>query len=345
MITINELLKDSTISYLKHSECSQLFFPKFPLASSEKSTWANPIVPETFLLSIPKGKVYSADGIVLVNDCLVKELLWRWSPLITNPFDLTDLPKSAYIGKKIAVIAQEGHCNYYHWIVEVLPKLAMLVENKIYYDLLYVSTHLPFMRQTLNLVGVDLEKIVEVRSDTYIQAQELIIPSAPSLSCYTSEWVISYLRDKLIPKAEQIDSSEHFFSKKVFISRKKAVSRRILNEDEIFDLLDPLGFARYHLEELTVLEQVHLFHHAEVIIAPHGAGLVNLVFSQPKALIIELFQEREDDTFWYLSQALGLNHHCIKTTEFKEGGGYTDTIIPLSIVADIINSLSPSTSL
>lgn len=339
IISLQDLMKESGVSYTKHRNRTRLSFPLFPLASSEDSSWADPIIPETFILTIPGGKVYSVNGIVLVNDCLVKELLWRWSFLRTGHLDLNDLPKSEYIGERVAVIAQEGGSNYYHWMVEVLPKLAMLEENNISYDRLYVSTQLPFMRQTLSLLGVNQEKIVEARPNTYIEAQELIIPSAPSLSCYTPKWIVEYLRNKLIPQAEHMVSVQ-FFSKKVFISRKKASYRRILNEDEVFGILEPLGFVRYNLEDLTVLEQVHLFNHADVIIAPHGAGLVNLVFAQPNTLVIELFQEHEDDSFWYLSQVVGLNHHCIKTTDFKKGGGYTDTTIPLSIIIDLINELS-----
>lgn len=324
----------NAVSCTKHRDRTRLFFPIFPLASSEESSWADPVIPETFILSIPRGKVYSSNGIVLVNDHLVKELLWRWSFLRTEHLDLNALPPPKYIEGKVAVLAQEGHSNYYHWMVEVLPKLAMLEESSISYDHLYVSTHLPFMRQTLHLLGVDPKKIIEATPHTHIEAEELIVPSAPALSCYTPKWIVEYLRNKLIPQAERVQQN---FSKRVFISRKKAAYRRILNEDAIFQMLEPLGFVRYNLEDLTVLEQVHLFHHAETIIAPHGAGLVNLIFSEPSALIIELFQEHEDDAFWYLSQTLGLNHHCIPTTDFKKGGGYTDTSIPLSLITSIIN--------
>lgn len=326
------------ISYTKHRNCMKLDLPMFPLAVSKTSSWADPIIPETFILSIPGGKVYSRNGIIVVNDCLIKELLWRWSFLRTSPLDIQKLPQFEYREGKVVVISQEGHSNYYHWMVEVIPKLAMLEEKNISYDRLYVSTHLPFMRQTLRLFGICPEKILEAQPDTYIEAQELIVPSAPSLSCYTPKWIIEYLRERLIPQANEI-SSQHLFSKRVFISRKKASYRRILNEDEVFSLFEKQGFMRYDLEDLTVLEQVRLFNNAEIIVAPHGAGLTNLVFAQPEVLIIELFQEHEDDSFWYLSQVMGLQHHCIKTAEFKKRGGYTDTFVPLSIIKDIIDQL------
>ncbi|MES2274287.1 MAG: glycosyltransferase family 61 protein [Chlamydiota bacterium] len=322
------------ISYTKCQDRTQLLLPKFPLASSEDSSWENPMIPETFIVSIPKGQIHSND-IVLVDNCLVKELLWRWSSLKTNFLDLNHLSKPEHVEGKVAVISQEGHSNYYHWMVEVLPKLALLEQQHISYDWLYVPTNLPFMRQTLHLLGVSQEKILATSPDAHIEA-DLIVPSAPSLSCYTPKWIVDYLREKLIPQSKQI-SSKQSFSKKIFISRQKASYRRILNEDEVFDLFKVEGFVRYNLEDLTVLEQISLFHQADIIVAPHGAGLVNLLFAQPCVLIIELFQEHEDDTFWYLSQVMGLKHHCVQTTAFKKGGGYTDTIIPLSLIEDVID--------
>jgi hypothetical protein len=312
--------------------------PIFPLASSEDSSWGDPVIPESFVLTIPRGKVYSKNGIIFVKDCLIKELLWRWSFLRTDSFDLHKLPPPTYLKGKVAVIAQEGQSNYYHWMVEVLPKLAMLENNNIQYDYIYVSNDLPYMSQTLNLLGISDDKIINITPDTCIEAEELIVPSAPSLSCYTPKWIIQTLRDKLIPQAELITCLKTP-SKKVFISRQKASYRRIINEDEIFSMFEPWGFIRYNLEDLTVLEQVYLFSQAEQIVAPHGAGLVNLIFANPQALVIELFQEHEDDSFWYLSQVMGLNHHCIKTTEFMPGGGYTNTTIPLPLITDLINRL------
>ena len=86
---------------------------------------------------------------------------------------------------------------------------------------------------------------------------------------------------------------------------------------------------------ITFLEQVELFHNAEIIVAAHGAGLTNILFSEPGTKVYEIFQEHEDDAFWYLSQLLNLNHTCIKTTEFKKGGGYQDTLISAETLESI----------
>ncbi|MCH9630432.1 MAG: hypothetical protein S4CHLAM37_04310 [Chlamydiia bacterium] len=337
IMPLEKVLKQETdISYLKCRDSIKLDLKPFPVASSVDSTWSDPRIPEAFILSIPNGNVYSKNGLVFVGQNLVKELLWRWSYLRSSSFDLNTLKEPEFLAGKTVVLAQEGAANYYHWMVEVLPKLAFLEENHIEYDQIYTPFSSPFMRQTLELFGVDRKKVVEALPGRHIKAQELIALSAPAFSCYTPEWICRYLRNKLISKAKDVISSQ-IFSKKVFISRKKASYRRVINEDEVFALLQKQGFKRYFLEELSILEQVFLFHNAEVIIAPHGAGLVNLIFAEPHTKIVELFQEHEDDTYWYLSQIRGIDHRCVKTTEFKKNGGYTDTHIPLEIIENIIN--------
>jgi hypothetical protein len=53
------------------------------------------------------------------------------------------------------------------------------------------------------------------------------------------------------------------------------------NETEVESGLKSYGFKTYLLEKMSLREQVILFAQAKIVIAPHGAGLTNLIFSQP----------------------------------------------------------------
>jgi hypothetical protein len=75
---------------------------------------------------------------------------------------------------------------------------------------------------------------------------------------------------------------------RILISRAGAANRRILNETDLLQALSPLGFERYRLETLSIEEQITLFQDAECVVAPHGAGLANLVFA-PETAVVELF--------------------------------------------------------
>lgn len=322
----------------------KLQFKRFPLASSKSSSWEAPILPQTFVLHIPKGRIFSDFGYVVVKKkYIVSELLWPWSPYKKGKqlLNLKNAGQLRYIPGKVIVLTQEGHQNYYHWMLEILPKLALL-KDVGHYDWIYMPRmNLPFQKQTLSMMGVDLNKVIEGDPTTYLEADEVIVPSFVARSCYTPHWVVEYLRKYLMPLSPT-NSSQSEFSDKVFISRQKASYRRIKNENEIFAHLEPLGFKRYNLEDLSVKDQKFLFANAKIVISPHGAGLTNLIFCQPGTKVLEIFQSHEDDTYCYLSQILALDYHCLKTTKFVKGGGYMDTNISLSPFQDFIKTLVKS---
>ena len=67
------------------------------------------------------------------------------------------------------------------------------------------------------------------------------------------------------------------------------------------------------LETLSVEQQVMLFAHASVIVAPHGAGLTNTVFCAPGTHVMELVSPHYIRTdYWIVSHHVGLNHYCVK---------------------------------
>jgi capsular polysaccharide biosynthesis protein len=341
VVSLKKLKKiEPSIHYSIIHKPIKLQFKRFPLASSKSSTWEAPILPQTFILHVPKGRIFSDGGYVLVKErYVVSELLWPWSPYKKGKkaLSLKNAGPLQPISGKVVVLTQEGHRNYYHWMLEILPKLALLKDVEPYDWICMPRMNLPFQKQTLAMMGVDLNKVIEVDPTTYLEADEIIVPSFVSRSCYTPHWVVEYLRKHLM-LGERSDLPNKF-GDKIFISRQKASYRRITNEDEIFAYLETLGFKRYHLEDLSIEDQRILFSNAKIIIGPHGAGLTNLIFCQPGTKVLEIFQSHEDDTYCYLAQVVGLDYHCLKTTQFVKGGGYTDTSISLSLFQDFVKAV------
>jgi capsular polysaccharide biosynthesis protein len=82
-------------------------------------------------------------------------------------------------------------------------------------------------------------------------------------------------------------------------------NRGVANAQEVRESLERLGFMTVRLEDLPLLEQARLFANAEFIVATHGAGLSNLIFTPPSARVIELTPDSEmRPFFWFLSQKL-----------------------------------------
>ncbi len=323
----------------------------FPDLQPYHGLWA-----ETFVTIIPNGQVYSHHGFIRYNDCVITEFFSQVGPIQAHiDYAHKEKPQKSpvIIHGKVAVITRIFANSYSHWTYDILGRLALLDIANIDYDWLYVPYHLSFMKEMLTAWGVDPKKIIIPYDQTsYVQADQLIVPSIPyrrlhipnthfyedsGLASYFTPWLIEFLRNKFLPL---ISNKTNSFSKKIFISRQKAGIRKIVNENEIFELFKPFGFVRYNLEELSFLEQVLLFKNATAIVAAHGAGLTNLIFCDKKTTMVEIFQERSDLTYFYLAQTLQLNYHYIATCTFKYVLGHQDTIINPSLIQNFITTHS-----
>ncbi len=101
-------------------------------------------------------------------------------------------------------------------------------------------------------------------------------------------------------------------ARRLFLSRRDNGRRKVLNEDELFEAVAPLGFERVVPGEMTVAAQITAFSSAHVIVAAHGAGLTNMIFTPPGAVIVELTSTAIEhmDLFRMLSKSTG---HVVDT--------------------------------
>jgi capsular polysaccharide biosynthesis protein len=215
-------------------------FEKLPAAQDHFLHPYQGIFKKTFILTIPQGQVFGLDGWVLFHDRLVDALIWQNVLLHKNSWqEAQNHAPLVHVNGRVAVIAQSGYTYYYHWLVEVLGRLALLEMYHVDYDFLYVPVSKPYMKETLELWGIDPAKIIAACDDTIIQADELIIPSLvahvevsgiPRLVHYIPKYIVTYIKNKLM-NSKRLPSNSFNFSKKVFISRKDATARRMINED------------------------------------------------------------------------------------------------------------------
>ena len=75
---------------------------------------------------------------------------------------------------------------------------------------------------------------------------------------------------------------------KLYIDRGKSKRRKIPEEERIIDWLKTQGFEVIDCGKMSVKDQAAAFAHAELIVAPHGGALTNLIFCRPGTKIIEL---------------------------------------------------------
>ena len=206
--------------------------------------------------------------------------------LVENNAELTVIEKAIFLGGN-------GCANYYHWLIEILPKLEYLDDLPNYADYpLLVSNdvyQIKNLRAALSALVPD-RAVVIVNSKANHIAKNLVYINAPN-ECpfnlqrkqvqlpsdfYFRKSSIDYLRKKLI-KNDLFSASRT--KQRIFLARRPG--RRSYNQDEVFNVLEPLGFRTVFMEELSFHEQIELMLNAEVVAGPTGASWTNIIFCAP----------------------------------------------------------------
>lgn len=106
----------------------------------------------------------------------------------------------------------------------------------------------------------------------------------------------------------------------IMISRAGQKTRVLINEDEVFEKLRPLGFRRVSPESLSIAEQISLFSSAKIIVGACGAALTNMLYCRPGTTLIEICPLDFHQVFWIVfAKQMGMNHYFVPGSE---GGVY-----------------------
>lgn len=259
--------------------------------------------------TIKNGRVLTSSGAIIAPpDTLIADVSHTGSsddPTEHPIFRSVSLPPVERIKGRVAVLTMypaniEGHPFYGHWLFDTLPRLHLLRESGLEWDWLVAPYITEFQKDTLRLLGVNPKIIISER-ERHIEAEELLVPTLPGLPGNPPSWAVKFLRKSFLTCATH--------PTRLYISRAKARSRHITNEDALFAALEPMGFQKVFLEDYSFTRQVNLLNSAEFVVSAHSTALANLVFCQPRTKVIEIFSPRYVTVCWWaLADLLDLDY-------------------------------------
>lgn len=185
------------IEYITCHDIESFDYTPFPLARFPELHPNKGLIAPTYIVKIPQGQVNSLHGWIKVDNHIVSEFIPSYFSLTTQMQCLQNTPFQApqKIKGRVAVLAMSCDACFGHRIYNVLGRLALLESCGIEYDYLFVRYDKPYMVETLNLWGIDPQKIIHpYGSMSYIEADELIIPSyigirMPEAHQYPVTWI------------------------------------------------------------------------------------------------------------------------------------------------------------
>lgn len=199
--------------------------------------------------------------------------------------------------------------NYYHWLIDSLPRIFWLWDPAVREAVngtvtLYVHRFARGpLRELVEAIVPDYVTIKECGPNSCIEASAYL--HLPTLARDYCGWLPrEYLQLFLSVVSSLWNLRDEGSSRCVYIMRRFATKRRVINEDELCRHLSAAGFECVAAEQMSLREQAQFFRNAKVVIAPHGAGLTNIIYAKD-CTVIELFPGVEFGHYRELSRALG----------------------------------------
>ncbi|NEQ39464.1 MAG: tetratricopeptide repeat protein [Okeania sp. SIO3I5] len=274
-----------------------------------------------FIVVVPDGRGCVKSGttaVITSNNKLVTDISTGCAEIILSELDLLQVH---YIDGIVAFLSVKClEQNYFHCFFDLVYRIDLLYRSNmmpVIDKFVFNTLNKKFHKETLEALHIPLEKVIESRFIPHIKAKELIVPSftAKQGGLRVTKWGCEFLKSVFLkPEIRHQLSGK---PERIYISRKLASWRRVINEEEVVNLLNKYGFVSLTLESMSVEEQALCLGAAKFIITPHGAGLTNLVFCTIGTKVIEIFSPKFiTSLYWQISNLCGLLHYYLIGEDF-----------------------------
>ena len=202
----------------------------------------------------------------------------------------------------VFILGSSSYDNYYRNLFTFLPRIFFNKDKKI-----KIAIHRNSSNKFKNFIKILCKKMnVDIQfvflDDGFYKFVNSKIPQF--LNKIDSIKILHSLKINDLPKDERI-----------YITRKNCAYRNLINEIDVINKLKKINFRVVDLDSLTILEQIKLFSNAEIIVAPSGSALTNIVFCNPGTKVLEIspqynfsYEDNFKNRFSFISNELKLDY-------------------------------------
>lgn len=311
------LLKTESLYHFKSNillniEKADIFISVGPAIFSETKRQVEVALPPLNLYLFENSIVNSRSSCIVYKNQLVKEY-FNLSERFNVGFIKTHTDSTALIKRYEVVRISEGlflggngSWNWYHWIIEILPRTLLLNHIKtktllVSDDLLKYSSMLNTLKavvgDSFHLVFMSSKKNYLVKKLYYVNGISYMPFNLPNNTAFQLKDsfirsnILIKLRNTLVLQFAQEEPLEKI--EKIFLYR--ATHRTSKNQDHLLHEMQKEGFKSVNFDGLTVQEQIHYMQSAKVVMGITGAAFTNLIFANPGTKFICLMQKGMED--------------------------------------------------
>ncbi len=107
-------------------------------------------------------------------------------------------------------------------------------------------------------------------------------------------------------------------TKAFMVNNTSRIRRQIVNEDQLIQVLEPLGFQIVYFQDKSLEEKLDIFQTSELVVSPGGGALTMLFAANKKTKFVEIiYNSTYVQNFVYMANAIGIEDY----------NTYTDVVI------------------
>jgi hypothetical protein len=286
----------------------------------------------------------SVEGVLFDRQGVVKDMGFLIKPTRMPPqlrslgndrlLNTAEAAKAALIDGPVCVFYNPNLQNYYHWVVESLLALHVLAPHLPPGTRLVLPGTLADFRRNgaagfdhasfLPALGFGQFATIEVAAP-FVKLADAIWLESDSVFGMPAIMLQSFRARAAAMCPPPVGGSAAGPRRRRLYIKRGAV-RRVANTDMLEAFLKPHGFETLLLENMPAQAQIAAFTNAEWVIAPHGAGMANMVFCPAGTRIMELSPDCEyRPYFWLFAEKLNLPYGVLPCA--TPGGGFNGDFV------------------
>ena len=246
----------------------------------------------------------------------------------SKKYAFVDLSKMEFIDEGF-FLAGNGSYNWYHWLLEILPKMMYFKEEQTRVILVDESVEtIPSMKDTLRVFTECLNvKIIYLDHSKAYNVKRLFFINEINKLMYNAIDNDLEMRPLYYYRQESVQALRLAFLKnttnqkltsvKIYLERKNT-HRIAKNENSLLTILQNQGFRNIDLVGLNLRDQINVFKNASLVIGTTGAAWTNVLFCESNTKCI-IFMPNNYKTYQFYAELAQMLQVEVKYLFYENG--------------------------
>jgi capsular polysaccharide biosynthesis protein len=232
--------------------------------------------------------------------------------------------------------------NYFHWIAEALPRLALLRKVQPNAIVLLPGAQPPeFVTHTVRALG--FTKTYNIAPQQIVKVANLWVPARPGRHGYMSPSLTLEVRQAVLDSVTKYLNPARQATRRLYVSRSRQKWRQLTNEEEVLSVLKRYGFETIYFEDMKFVEQVQTMYEASVFIGIHGANLTNILFMTPGANAIEIMSDNYiNPSYVSMATSVGVHYSLVPGKQSpppEVENNYADVTVDPALIEQVLQNI------